>query len=88
MNRKRIIALVKSFIEQNDIELQNAALLLGGSSALMRLQRLRRTIATSDKIEMRHRRELNWLSNLLGLEYASDIDGEEGGYFVGRSGSY
>ena len=82
MNRKQMIALVKYFIEQNDIELQNAALLLGGPSALMRLQRLRRAIAISDRIETKHRRELNWLSRLLGLDYADDLFGEEGDYFV------
>jgi hypothetical protein len=37
MTRKQFLARVKAFIAQNDLDLQNAVLLLGGVSALMRL---------------------------------------------------
>ncbi len=85
MNGKQMISLVKSFIELNDLALQNAALLLGGSPALLRLQRLRRAIATADRISTRLRGELKWLNGLLGLEYVHDVDRDASGFFAAIS---
>ncbi|AML52804.1 hypothetical protein RC74_17455 [Falsihalocynthiibacter arcticus] len=79
MNRKQLLAAVKAFIAQNDMELQNAVLLLGGSVALMRLQRFRRAL-TAPNGKVRLLRELNWLHGLLGLEHVADFDREEAGY--------
>ena len=45
MTRKNLLALLKSYIAQYDLDLQHAVLLLGGSTALMRLQRFRETLS-------------------------------------------
>ncbi len=82
MTRKHVRALLKSFMAQNDVDLQNAVLLLGGSAALMRLQRLRRSMSDKDAKFAKLQRELNWLCDLLSLENVADIDGEEFGYFA------
>ena len=81
MNRKQILALVKSFIAQYDLDLQNAVFLLGGSAALMRLQRFRRSLSASNATGVRLHRELNWLHELLSLENVGDPYSEEAGCF-------
>tara|TARA_R110000850_G_scaffold81352_3_gene174842 strand:- start:2941 stop:3315 length:375 start_codon:yes stop_codon:yes gene_type:complete len=82
MTRKQFLAHVKAFIAQNDLDLQNAVLLLGGAQALMRLHRFRRTLNTSSNKSIRLRRELTWLHDLLSLEHVGDFDTEEAGHFV------
>jgi hypothetical protein len=82
MTRKQFLARLKAFIAQNDLDLQNAVLLLGGAPALMRLQRFRRTLNTSSNKSIRLRRELTWLHDLLSLEHAGDFDTEEAGHFA------
>lgn len=81
MTRQQFLALVQSFIAQNDMDLQHAVLLLGGAPALMRLQRFRRSLTSSDPKTLRLTRELNWLNDLLNLENVGDIDRDESGYF-------
>lgn len=80
MTRQQILARVKSFIAQYDLDLQHSVLLLGGAPALMRLQRFRRSL-TSDPKSIRLTRELTWLNDLLSLENVGDIDREESGFF-------
>ncbi len=82
MTRTHLLALVRSFIAQYDLDLQNAVLLLGGSTALMRLQRFRRSLSAAKPKFYRLRRELNWLCDLLSLEHVGDIDSDESGYFA------
>ena len=82
MTRKHLLALLKSFMAQNDVDLQNAVLLLGGSAALMRLQRFRRIMADKNAKFAKQKRELNWLCDLLSLENVADIDREESGCFA------
>ncbi len=82
MTRKHFLTLLKSFIAQYDLELQNAVLLLGGSAALMRLQRFRRALSAKNPEFFNLQRELNWLCDLLSLETVGDIDSEESGYFA------
>ena len=82
MNRKQFYASVKSFITQNDMDLQNAVLLLGGAPALMRIQRLRRSLAKPHNKGGQIGRELNWLYDLLSLENVGDFGAEEAGYFA------
>ena len=82
MTRKHLLALLKSFIAQHDLDLQNAVLLLGGGAALMRLQRFRRALSASKPKYHRLRRELNWLCGLLCLENVEDVDSEEAGHFA------
>ncbi len=81
MTRQQILARVKSFIAQYDLDLQHSVLLLGGAPALMRLQRFRRSL-TSDPKSIRLTRELTWLNDLLSLENVGDVDREESGYFA------
>tara|TARA_R110000787_G_scaffold91830_2_gene193460 strand:- start:74 stop:448 length:375 start_codon:yes stop_codon:yes gene_type:complete len=81
MKRKQFLALVQSYIAQNDMDLQNAVLLLGGSSALMRLQRFRRSLMSLDPKTIHLTRDLTWLNDLLSLEHVGDVDREESGYF-------
>jgi hypothetical protein len=81
MKRKQFLALVQSFIAQNDMDLQNAVLLLGGSSALMRLQRFRRSLMSLDPKIIHLTQDLTWLNDLLSLEHVGDVDREESGYF-------
>ncbi len=82
MTRKHLIALLKSFMAQNDVDLQNAVLLLGGSAALMRLQRFRRSMSDTNAKFAKQKRELYWLCDLLNLENVADIDRDESGYFA------
>lgn len=82
MTRKHLIALIKSYIAQYDLDLQNAVLLLGGSAALMRLQRFRRALSVPNPKFIRVQRELHWLCDLLSLENVGDIDSAESGYFA------
>lgn len=82
MNKKQILMNVGEFLETADLDLQHAALLLGGAPALMRLQRLRASVATADTYTIRHRRGLEWLRDLLALEHVGDPDRAEGGYFA------
>ena len=82
MTRKQFLAHVKAFIAQNDLDLQNAVLLLGGASALMRLHRFRRTLNTSSSKSIRLRRELTWLHDLLSLEHVGDFDADESAHFA------
>jgi hypothetical protein len=65
--QKRALAL--NFLSRNDLQLQNAVLLLGGAQALWRLQRLRQSLATSAQFTSRHRNGLNWLNDLLSLKF-------------------
>lgn len=82
MTRKHLIALIKTYIAQYDLDLQNAVLLLGGGAALMRLQRFRKTLsAPAPKYDRLHR-EINWLCDLLSLTNVEDVDSEESGYFA------
>lgn len=82
MNRKHLIALVKSFIAENDLDMQHAALLLGGPPALARLQRFRRLLSAAPQKVQRVNHELKWLHSLFSLENVGDIDSEESGYFA------
>lgn len=82
MTRKHVLALLKSFMAQKDVDLQNAVLLLGGSAALMRLQRFRRSMSDKNAKFRKQKHELNWLCDLLSLENVADIDREESGYFA------
>ncbi len=82
MTRQHFLALVKSFMAEYDMDLQNAVLLLGGPAALMRLQRFRRALATPKPKYDRLHRELNWLCDLLSLEHVGDFDSEEAGHFA------
>ena len=82
MTWKHLLALLKSFTSQYDIELQHAALLLGGPASLMRLQRFRRALSVPNPKFLRLERELNWLCDLLNLENVGDIDSEGSGYFA------
>ncbi len=81
MKRSKKLELCKEFLATTGLDLQQGVLLLGGSSALMRLQRFRAAIASADGFKSGHRRELNWLKSLLGLEHAGDIDHDEFFYF-------
>lgn len=82
MIRKQFLAQVKSFIAQHDLDLQHSVLLLGGSPALMRLQRFRQSLTGANGKSLRLARELNWLHDLLSLEHVADIDREESAYFA------
>jgi len=82
MTRTHLLALIKSYIAQYDIDIQHAVLLLGGRPALMRLQRFRRAMAGKNPKLYHLRRELNWLCDLLSLEHVGDIDSDESGYFA------
>ncbi|MEP2533849.1 hypothetical protein [Shimia sp.] len=77
MKRSKKLELCKSFLSTTDLELQNAVLLLGGSPALMRLQRFRAKVATADGFKSSHRRELNWLKGLLGLDQFEETENDE-----------
>ncbi len=81
MKRSKKLELCKEFLATADLDLQHGVLLLGGSSALMRLQRFRAAIASADGFKSSHRRELTWLKSLFGLEHAGDIDHDEFFYF-------
>tara|TARA_R110002124_G_scaffold69504_16_gene186899 strand:- start:3007 stop:3381 length:375 start_codon:yes stop_codon:yes gene_type:complete len=82
MSRKHLLALLKSFIAQYDLDLQNAVYLLGGRASLMRLQRFRKTLSAI-KPKFQHLcRELNWLCDLLSLDMVGDISSDESGYFA------
>lgn len=70
--QKRALAL--NFLSRNDLQLQNAVLLLGGAQALWRLQRLRQSLATSAQFTSRHRNGLNWLNDLLSLKFVEYDD--------------
>ncbi len=82
MNKKQILTRVGEFLETADLDLQHAVLLLGGSAALMRLQRLRASVATDNAYTIRHRRGLDWLRDLLTLEHVGDPDSIESGFFA------
>ena len=82
MTRKHLIALIKSYVAQYDLDLQHAVLLLGGPAALMRLQRFRRALSAPQPKILRLQREINWLCDLLSLEHVGDIESEESGYFA------
>ncbi len=77
MKKRTNLLGVRTFLEAHDMELQNAALRLGGRAALMRFHRLRRKVATAVAIDYGIRRELDWLAGLLGLENANDLDSPE-----------
>ena len=78
MKKRTNLLSVRSFLEAHDMDLQNAALRLGGRAALMRFHRLRRKVATAAAIDTGIRRELDFLAGLLGLRYADDVDSPEG----------
>lgn len=82
MNKKQILPHVGEFLETADLDLQHAVLMLGGAPALMRLQRLRASVATADAYTIWHRRGLEWLRDLLALEHVGDLDRDESGYFA------
>lgn len=82
MNNNHVLPRVRDFLETSDLDLQHATLLLGGSPALMRLQRLRSSLAVADKFTKRHVVELEWLHDLLGLEHVSDPMREESAFFA------
>jgi len=67
---------------QYDLDLQHAVLLLGGPTALMRLQRFRRALSAPKPKYDRLHRELNWLCDLLNLEHVGDFESEESGRFA------
>tara|TARA_R100001369_G_scaffold86130_1_gene120358 strand:- start:2689 stop:3063 length:375 start_codon:yes stop_codon:yes gene_type:complete len=81
MTRKHLIALLKSFIAQYDLDLQNAAYLLGGRASLMRLPRFRKALSDIKPKYQHLSRELNRLYDLLSLDVVSDINSDESGYF-------
>jgi len=68
MNGKQKLARAKSFVAQNDLELQHATMLLGGAPALLRLQRLRSKLQKDTTFFVSHRHALQWLRGLLSLE--------------------
>lgn len=72
MKLSKKLNLCKTFLSVHDLELQNAVLLLCGSGAVMRLQRLRAAIAKADGFMSSHRRELNWLKAMLGQDVIGD----------------
>lgn len=72
---KRALAL--NFLSRNDLQLQNAVLLLGGPQALWRLQRLRQSLAKSTQFTSSHRNGLNWLHDLLSLKFVENDDSME-----------
>lgn len=82
MNKNQILTQVGEFLESADLDLQHAVLLLGGSAALMRLQRLRASVATANAYTIWHRRGLEWLHDLLALEHVGDLDRDESGHFA------
>ncbi|MEH6648381.1 hypothetical protein [Sulfitobacter sp.] len=69
---KRALAL--NFLSRNDLQLQNAVLLLGGAHALWQLQRLRQSLAKSAHFTSSHRNGLNWLQGLLSLTFVEHDD--------------
>ncbi|MGY9037763.1 hypothetical protein [Sulfitobacter sp. M13] len=81
MTRKQLIALLKSFIAQYDLDLQNAAYLLGDRAALMRLPRFRKALSAKKPKYHHLGRELNWLCDLLSLGIVSEINSDESDYF-------
>ena len=82
MTRKYLLALLKSFIAQYDLDLQNAVYLLGGRASLMRLQRFRETLSAIKPKYQHLWRELHWLCDLLRLNMVGDISSDESGYFA------
>ncbi len=82
MNKNKILTQVGEFLESADLDLQHAVLLLGGSAALMRLQRLRASVATANAYTVQHRRGLEWLHDLLALQHVGDLDRDESGHFA------
>lgn len=82
MTRKYLLALLKSFIAQYDLDLQNAVYLLGGRASLMRLQRFRETLSAIKPKYQHLCRELHWLCDLLSLNMVGDISSDESGYFA------
>ncbi len=74
MKPSKKLNLCKAFLSENDLDLQNAVLLLCGSGAVMRLQRFRAAIVKADGFMSSHRRELNWLKAMLGQDFiAADV---------------
>ncbi len=82
MTRKQMLSETRAFVEANDLDLQNATLLLGGAAALRRFQSLRRMLRASKGFEAGHKRELRRLFALLSLEHVHDPDREESGFFA------
>ncbi|MDG1340976.1 MAG: hypothetical protein P8P66_13440 [Paracoccaceae bacterium] len=72
MKPSKKLNLCRDFLAKNDQDLQNAVLLLCGSGAVMRLQRLRAAVAKADGFMSSHRRELNWLKSMLGFDLIGD----------------
>ncbi|MBO9436475.1 hypothetical protein J7394_19835 [Ruegeria sp. R13_0] len=85
MTTSKSLTLLREFLAAHDLDLQHGVLILGGSSALMRLQRLRASVATADTFTSGHRRGMMWLKGLLGLEHVADINSEESGCFADLS---
>ncbi len=73
---------LQAFLRLHRDGLQNAALLLGGSPALRRTQRLLDEIGTQPRLTRRLHRELKALHALLSLEHVNDLDREEAGHFA------
>jgi hypothetical protein len=76
MNGKQKLARAKSFVAQNDLELQHATMLLGGAPALLRLQRLRSKLQKDTTFFVSHRHALQWLRGLLSLENSYEDNDE------------
>lgn len=70
------------FLQAHNEPLQNAALLLGGSAALRRTQRLLDDVATQPGLSRRLRRDLAALHALLSLEHVHDPERPEAGCFA------
>ncbi len=72
MTRKHLLALLKSFIAQYDLDLQNVVNMLGGRAAPMRLQKL-----SFSKSSYQHLgRVLNRLCGLLSPKTVSDFNSD------------
>lgn len=82
MTRKHLLALLKSFIAQYDLDLQKVVNMLGGRVALMRLQRFRKTLSAIKPRYQHLSRELNWLRDLISLDMVGEISSDESGYFA------
>lgn len=78
MTRKHLLALLKSFIAQYDLDLQNVVNMLGGRAAPMRLQKL-----SFSKSSYQHLgRVLNRLCGLLSPKTIIDINSDDSTCFA------
>ncbi|SFQ04875.1 hypothetical protein [Tranquillimonas alkanivorans] len=74
LSRRSAFAELVTFLWSNEQSVQNAALLLGGSQALWRIQRLLRDLASSPRLTRRLARELHVYHELLALRLVGDPD--------------